>query len=229
MPIAASFAPTTAADTPAVEARVVCLDGVRGLMTILVLVSHYFGEVPHGFRALMFGWFAVDMFFVLSGYLVGKLILEKQHHDNFFQVFYVRRVCRTLPIYFVCLAISIVLMGIFSAPWVDADHAFPIWSYFTFTQNFFMAGMSGIGAHWLSPTWTLAVEEHFYLIVPFLFFIIPRRRLGLTLVAIAVGALAIRAGVYEFLENPGLIGCLGSASTIRCAWRPSYCWRRHRY
>jgi peptidoglycan/LPS O-acetylase OafA/YrhL len=146
------------------------------------------------------------MFFVLSGYLVGKLILEKQHHDNFFQVFYVRRVCRTLPIYFVCLAINIVLMGMFSAPWVDADHAFPIWSYFTFTQNFFMAGMSGIGAHWLSPTWTLAVEEHFYLIVPFLFFIIPRRRLGLTLVAIAVGALAIRAGVYEFLENPGLIG-----------------------
>jgi peptidoglycan/LPS O-acetylase OafA/YrhL len=59
--------------------------------------------------------------------------------------------------------------GHFSAPWVDADHAFPIWSYFTFTQNFFMAGMSGIGAHWLSPTWTLAVEEHFYLIVPFLF------------------------------------------------------------
>jgi len=160
MPIAASFAPTTAVDTPAVEARVVCLDGVRGLMTILVLVSHYFGEVPHGFRALMFGWFAVDMFFVLSGYLVGKLILEKQHHDNFFQVFYVRRVCRTLPIYFVCLAINVVLMGIFSAPWVDADHAFPIWSYFTFTQNFFMAGTSGIGPMAISgPTSTRISPE----------------------------------------------------------------------
>lgn len=68
-------------------------------MTILVLVSHYFGEVPHGITALMFGWIAVDMFFVLSGYLVGKLILEKQHNDNFFQVFYVRRVaarCRSI-------------------------------------------------------------------------------------------------------------------------------------
>jgi peptidoglycan/LPS O-acetylase OafA/YrhL len=176
-------------------------------MTIMVLVSHYFGEVPHGISALMFGWIAVDMFFVLSGYLVGKLILEKQHHDNFFQVFYVRRICRTLPIYFVCLAINIVLMGIFSAPWADhADQAFPIWSYFTFTQNFFMAATSGIGAHWLAPTWTLAIEEHFYLIVPFLFFIIPRRRIGLVLAAVAVGALAIRAGVYEFLEHPGLIG-----------------------
>src|SRR5436309_15286262 len=115
-------------DSNANEARVVGLDGLRGMMTILVVISHYFAEVPHGISALMFGWIAVDMFFVLSGYLVGKLILEKQHHDNFFQVFYVRRICRTLPIYFVCLAINIVLMGIFSAPWADhADQAFPIW------------------------------------------------------------------------------------------------------
>jgi peptidoglycan/LPS O-acetylase OafA/YrhL len=206
MPVAASPASTTAADTPAVEKRVVCLDGVRGLMTLMVLVSHYFGELPHGISSLMFGWLAVDMFFVLSGYLVGKLILEKQHNDNFFQVFYARRICRTLPIYFVCLAINVVLMGAISAPWTDFDGPFPLWSYFTFTQNFFMAATGGIGAHWLSPTWTLAVEEHFYLIVPFLFFIIPRRRIALVLAAIAVGALAVRAGVYEFLAQPGLTG-----------------------
>ncbi len=182
-----------------------CLDGVRGLMTIMVLFAHYFGEVPHGISALMFGWIAVDMFFVLSGYLVGKLILEKQHHDNFFKVFYVRRVCRTLPIYFVCLVINIVLLSIFNAPWVDADHPLPVWSYFTFTQNFFMAATSGIGAHWLAPTWTLAIEEHFYLIVPILFFLIPRRRIGAVLVAIAASALILRAGSYLFLEEPGLV------------------------
>jgi peptidoglycan/LPS O-acetylase OafA/YrhL len=183
----------------------VCLDGVRGLMTIMVLLAHYFGEVPHGISALMFGWIAVDMFFVLSGYLVGKLILEKQHHDNFFQVFYVRRVCRTLPIYFVCLVINIALLSIFTAPWVDSDQPLPIWSYFTFTQNFFMAATGGIGAHWLAPTWTLAIEEHFYLIVPFLFFLIPRHRIAVVLIAIAAGALALRAGSYLFLEDPGLV------------------------
>ena len=200
----ALLAPTT--QSAAIETRVVSLDGVRGLMTIMVLVSHYFGELPHGLGWLMFGWIAVDMFFVLSGYLVGKLILEKQHHDNFFQVFYARRICRTLPIYFVCLAINIVLLRAFSAPWAESDGSFPIWSYFTFTQNFFMAATGGIGAHWLSPTWTLAVEEHFYLIVPFLFLVIPRRRIAFVLVAIAVGALVARAGVYEFLDRPGLIG-----------------------
>ena len=178
MPITASVSATADVEQPAVESRVVCLDGVRGLMTIMVLISHYFGEIPHGIKALMFGWIAVDMFFVLSGYLVGKLILEKQHNDNFFQVFYIRRVCRTLPIYFVCLAVNIVLMTAFAAPWVDADEPFPAWSYFTFTQNFYMAATGGIGAHWLSPTWTLAIEEHFYLIVPFLFVVVPRRRLA---------------------------------------------------
>jgi len=206
MALAVSPAPTTAAATPAAETRVVCLDGVRGLMTLLVLVSHYFGEVPHGINSLMFAWLAVDMFFVLSGYLVGKLILEKQHNDNFFQVFYARRVCRTLPIYFVCLALNIVLMGYFTAPWAEFDGSFPLWSYFTFTQNFFMAATGGIGAHWLSPTWTLAVEEHFYLIVPLLFFVIPRRRIAVMLAAIAAGALVSRACVYELLADPGLIG-----------------------
>ncbi len=206
MPITASVSATADVEQPAVERRVVCLDGVRGLMTIMVLISHYFGEIPHGIKALMFGWIAVDMFFVLSGYLVGKLILEKQHNDNFFQVFYIRRVCRTLPIYFVCLAVNIVLMTAFAAPWVDADEPFPAWSYFTFTQNFYMAASGGIGAHWLSPTWTLAIEEHFYLIVPFLFVVVPRRRLAATLVGIVVGAVGLRAGTYLWLDHPGLIG-----------------------
>jgi peptidoglycan/LPS O-acetylase OafA/YrhL len=206
MKVSTPASPPAATASPTGERRVVCLDGVRGLMTIMVLVSHYFGELPHGIGAFMFGWIAVDMFFVLSGYLVGKLILEKQHHGNFFQVFYARRVCRTLPIYFVCLVINFVLMHIFTSPWVEADRSFPMWSYFTFTQNFFMVATDSIGAHWLAPTWTLTIEEHFYLIVPFLFFIIPRRRIAIVLGTIAVCALAVRAGVYEFVEYPGLTG-----------------------
>jgi peptidoglycan/LPS O-acetylase OafA/YrhL len=79
------------------DRRIVALDGVRGLMTILVVLSHYFGEVPHGLSVFLLGRMAVETFFVLSGFLVGGLILGKMHHDNFFQVFYVRRVCRTLP------------------------------------------------------------------------------------------------------------------------------------
>jgi len=176
------------------EQRLVALDGLRGLMTILVVISHYFGAVPHGIAALMVGWIAVDMFFVLSGFLVGRLILDKQHNDNFFTVFYARRVFRTLPIYFVCLVINAVLLSIFTGSWVDADGSFPIWSYFVFAQNFYMAAANGIGAHWLAPTWTLTIEEHFYLLIPALFFIVPRNRIAGVLTALAVAAVAARAG-----------------------------------
>jgi peptidoglycan/LPS O-acetylase OafA/YrhL len=187
------------------EQRLVALDGLRGLMTILVVISHYFAEVPHGITALMVGWIAVDMFFVLSGFLVGRLILDKQQNDNFFTVFYARRVFRTLPIYFVCLAVNAVLLSIFTGHWVDADGAFPIWSYFIFAQNFFMAAADGIGAHWLAPTWTLAIEEHFYLLVPALFFIVPRNRIAAVLAALAVGAVAARVGTVALLGDRGTI------------------------
>jgi peptidoglycan/LPS O-acetylase OafA/YrhL len=187
------------------EQRLVALDGLRGLMTILVVVSHYFAEVPHGITALMVGWIAVDMFFVLSGFLVGRLILDKQENDNFFTVFYARRVFRTLPIYFVCLIVNVVLLSVFTGHWVDADGAFPIWSYFVFAQNFFMAATDGIGAHWLAPTWTLAIEEHFYLLVPALFFIVPRNRIAAVLAALALGAVAARMGTVALLGDKAAI------------------------
>ena len=163
---------------PAIEPRNAALDGFRGLMTIFVLVSHYLGEVPHGLPVFEVGWIAVIAFFVLSGFLVGRLILEKQDRANFFTVFYVRRACRTLPVYFVCVLVVFACIRLFArAHWLDVSVEFPLWSYLTFTQNAFVVMTGSIGAHWLAPTWTLAVEEQFYLITPALFFFAPRRRL----------------------------------------------------
>jgi peptidoglycan/LPS O-acetylase OafA/YrhL len=160
------------------ERRVMALDGLRGMMTILVVVSHYFGELPHGISALMFGWIAVDMFYVLSGYLIGRLILEKGHHDNFFSVFYLRRICRTLPIYFFCVILILLISEWIGSPaWLPDNVEFPSWSYFTLTQNMWMAATGSIGSHWLAPTWTLAVEEQFYLVAPAIVLMLPRRYL----------------------------------------------------
>lgn len=187
------------ASRPREEPRIVALDGLRGLMTIMVVVSHFFGEVPNGWHALAFGWIAVTMFFVLSGYLVGRLILEKQDRANFFKVFYVRRVCRTLPVYFFCVTlVFLILQAVPDARWADADVAFPLWSYLTFTQNFFMVATDSIGAHWLAPTWTLTVEEHFYLIAPILFFVVPRRHLLAVLAAAALLTTVYRFAAFEF-------------------------------
>jgi peptidoglycan/LPS O-acetylase OafA/YrhL len=180
------------------EPRIVALDGLRGLMTIMVVVSHFFAEVPNGWHGLAFGWIAVTMFFVLSGYLVGRLILEKQDRANFFKVFYVRRVCRTLPVYFFCVTlVFVILKALPAAHWADADVMFPLWSYLTFTQNFFMVATDGIGAHWLAPTWTLTVEEHFYLIAPALFFLVPRRYLLPVFAAAALLTVVYRFAAFE--------------------------------
>jgi peptidoglycan/LPS O-acetylase OafA/YrhL len=192
------------AETMGQERRIVALDGLRGLMTILVIVSHYFGEVPNGLRAAMVGWLAVDMYFVLSGYLVGKLILERKEHANFFAVFYVRRICRTIPAYLITIFVVFGLLALIKQPWVDADPQFPLWSYLTFNQNFFMISTDSIGAHWLAPTWTLAVEEHFYLVVPALIVFVPGRRLVPVLIAVVLGAVLLRAAIHRFDIVPGM-------------------------
>lgn len=190
-------APVPAKDGSLVETRIPALDGLRGLMTIFVVVSHYFGEVRHGPDGFKVGWIAVEMFFVLSGFLIGRLILEKKHHANFFAVFYVRRICRTFPVYFACVTIVFGLLAAFSgATWIDAPTRFPLWAYLSFTQNGFMLATGSIGAHWLAPTWTLAVEEQFYLLVPAVFFVVPRRWLLPVLTTIGLSSIAFRFLVY---------------------------------
>ena len=144
----------------------------------------------------MFGWVAVDMFFVLSGFLIGKLILEKCNCANFFTVFYIRRFCRIIPAYVVTVLLITVLLHVIEQPWSDAEIQFPLWSYLTFTQGFLMVATQSIGAHWLAPTWTLAVEEHFYLLVPALIVLTPRRWLAFVLLGVVISALGLRIAVY---------------------------------
>ncbi len=183
------------------EPRIIPLDGLRGLMTIFVVISHYFAELPNGQKAFAVGWIGVEMFFVLSGFLVGSLILEKAHHANFLKVFYIRRVCRTFPVYFGSVAVILALMALLGPrEWLGGLNAIPLWSYFTFTQNLYMAASNDVGMGWLAPTWTLAVEEQFYLVVPALFLLTPRRHLVVILLAIGVAAIGLRS--YNVLTNP---------------------------
>lgn len=176
--------------------RIPTLDGLRGSAAIMVVLSHYFGELEHGVRGLMFGWVAVDIFFVLSGFLIGKLILERQHHGNFFAVFYARRFFRIIPPYVLTIVVVAALVSVLPSTWTDAPVRFPIWSYLAFVQGFYMVTTQSIGAHWLGPTWTLAVEEHFYLLAPAAIVFAPRRWLTTSLIAVGVAAVAFRAAIY---------------------------------
>ena len=191
------------------DRRIPALDGVRGFMTIIVVISHYFGEVQHGLPGLMWGWMAVTMFYVLSGFLIARLILDKGHHANFFKVFYIRRVARTFPIYFVCVGLIVAITSLWQFSETYENAHFPLLAYFTFTQNFWMAATGSIGEHWLAPTWTLALEEQFYLLAPALILFVPRQYLMKLLIAMMGFAVLARYWVLDFTSlHPYAAGVL---------------------
>jgi len=116
-------------------------------------------------------WSAVDLFFVLSGFLIGGNLLDARDSPNYFSTFYIRRFCRVLPIYFLFLAFAGLAYGLIYQPigrpldWVFGENM-PWYSYVLFIQNFWVAKANNGGPPILSPTWAFAVEVQFYLVVP---------------------------------------------------------------
>ncbi|MBR0687368.1 acyltransferase [Bradyrhizobium manausense] len=176
-------------------ARIPELDGARGLAVLSVVIAHYIGEVDHALLGFEFGWMGVYLFFVLSGFLIGSIILERKDSPNFLAVFYAKRGLRILPVYVLTLAATFAAIRLIApAPWIS--NTLPTSTYLTFTQNIAMAWRGDYGMPWLVPTWTLAVEEQFYLAVPLLMMLIPARALLPAIVAGIVLCLVTRTALY---------------------------------
>ena len=171
--------------------RIPELDGLRGLAILLVLIWHYgVGANSEGNHRWVYYledvcslfWSGVDLFFVLSGFLIGGILLDARDSPNYFKAFYARRVFRIIPIYTVVvvtfyLCIAAGLPGRFSnSVWLLGPTA-PWYSYATFTQNIRYATGSADTANWFRPTWSLAIEEQFYLILPAVVWLVSRKRL----------------------------------------------------
>ena len=192
-------------------ARMPELDGLRGLAIAMVLVYHFFvGQVypPRGTflagvkRLCDLTWSGVDLFFVLSGFLLGGILLDNRGKRNYFKAFYARRACRILPLYTAVVLAYFVARALVSGTWRATPFAYllepalPAWSYLTFTQNFVMAAREAFGAHWLAVTWSLAIEEHFYIFLPLFLSIVPVRRVPVIILVLVAGVMALRAVVY---------------------------------
>ena len=182
--------------------RLPALDGLKGLMILLVVLSHVFADIPGGGSALAIGGMAIDVLFVLTGFLIGQLVLEKGARDNFFTVYAVRRLCRTLPVYFVCVISAIAVFSVLPLGTVESGGPLPIWSYLTFTQNVFMAARDSFGQSWLAPTWTIVVALQFYVVAPALLLFTPYRSIVPMLLAVAVAAVLFRAGIFALGLSP---------------------------
>jgi len=218
--------------------RIAQLDGVRGVAILLVIVWHYFAcqviaepnsIISYFNIALRLTWSGVDLFFVLSGFLIAGILLDHRSTSNFFQVFYVRRACRIFPLYFLILGLFVCLTASphFTSPsfkWIFHD-PLPIWSYASFTQNLLMGARGDFGPHWLGITWSLAVEEQFYLFVPLLIYFLPRRRLFYVLFAAILAAPLLRfasPGFHAFVNTPWRSDSLlsGALLALLVRWNP---------
>jgi peptidoglycan/LPS O-acetylase OafA/YrhL len=171
--------------------RIVELDGLRGAAALVVVFAHYFAESEHGFSHLQLGWLGVNVFFVLSGFLIGGIILDQSHQPGFLRSFYFRRVTRIFPVYFIVfLATIFCAYATHGHRW--SDHPFAAITYATFTVNFALMGGHDWGSLWLRPAWTLAVEEQFYLVLPLLIMAAPRRWIVWLLGGLWAASLAFR-------------------------------------
>ncbi len=160
---------------PRPEGRIRELDGLRGLAIVLVVLLHYVKDGVTGTGALYslglaplrLAGTSVDLFFVLSGFLIGGNLLNVKRSDTYFRTFYLRRFYRILPVYFLWLLLFACGLAL-ADPRMKGmfNQTLPLWSYPLFLQNFAMAIQGTYGAQWVMITWSLAVEEQFYLILP---------------------------------------------------------------
>lgn len=159
------------------------LDGIRGLAILMVLGFHYgwdfFHTTPGSFWAyllvpLRLMWSGVDLFFVLSGFLIVGILLRTRNDPGYFRIFYGRRACRILPLYVVMGLLFLAGIWLHQTDRLYAPMLFEhvqgwTWSVL-FLQNFMLAAQTPGQINFLGPTWSLAVEEQMYLALPLLIF-----------------------------------------------------------
>jgi peptidoglycan/LPS O-acetylase OafA/YrhL len=152
------------------------LDGLRATAAGLVMVFHFVGH--HGeptaiLQASVIGQTGVELFFVLSGFLITRILLLSRDSPHFFKAFYARRTLRIFPLYYGFLAIHFFLLPpIFGSP-IPAFGS-QLWSWF-YLQNI-PATFTSLQSTGPSHFWSLAIEEHFYFVWPLMVFILSRRR-----------------------------------------------------
>lgn len=173
--------------------RILELDGFRAAAVLMVLISHLFYGWPLGEAGLSWlphvllvviahGWFGVDLFFILSGFLITGILLDSKDSQHYFRNFYTRRVLRIMPLYFAC-----ILVFYFA---YDGYRPYLALS-FLFLANFFHA-FHVQAPHGPAVFWSLAVEEHFYLLWPLLVRLLKRTWLFALTVLIVVGTPILR-------------------------------------
>lgn len=202
-----SLSPKTPA--PILRPKMPELDSLRGVACLLVLFFHGFGNhyaanglpfLERGFiSATGYGWTGVNLFFVLSGFLITGILLDSKDTPRYYARFYYRRALRILPAYY-----GILLVVIFFTRTGMVDR--PVsWSFLGLSAIYLANSVRLFGVQTdYGVLWSLAVEEHFYLLWPFC--VQKLRRGGLTILAILICVLALGCRIVAFWLGSNALG-----------------------
>lgn len=175
------------------------LDGTRGMAIVLVLIWHCFFLTPNSIAAELYnrfaglGWLGVDLFFVLSGFLITRILIAERQRPDYYSRFYLRRVLRIFPAYYFTLMMVYLLVPLIYPPIRDAQVLYQ-WPWFLLhAQNWGMATQHAAydwpGIHHF---WSLAIEEQFYLVWPLLVAMTPPERLRRVCIVLIIGSIATK-------------------------------------
>ena len=227
------------------EARAIpTLDGMRGIAVLLVLMFHFAwtfpGDIPEDAVTMMdkvavrvhdflwSGWTGVDLFFVLSGYLItrGLVAPSKRAIGSRLKMFWMRRVLRIFPLYYAFIIVGSIVALIYAAmctPGTAAtlaggDPCGPAWipgvSYWIYMQNYALAFDDKV-LRWTAHFWSLAIEEQFYFVWPIVAVMIARKRLANVIPLLVLAVVALRGFlVFKGAQVPALTGLLHDQNGI---------------
>lgn len=198
------------------------LDHLRALAILLVLLFHYqvYYGIPDFFGSAEltviadFGWSGVDLFFVLSGYLIGNKLLGDidQTGGIRFSRFYVNRAYRILPAYFTTVAIYFLFAELREGRSIQ-----PLWKFLTFTQN----TPIDLYANTFSHAWSLCVEAHFYVLLPLLLYFLFANRLQRKGAYVLLGVVAFGA-VARYITWEAFVDTLSGRQRLGAALQYLY-------
>ncbi len=197
------------------------LDGLRAVAILLVLLGHHLAAAPvAGIRRVTeMGWVGVDLFFVLSGFLIGGILLDQRTAANYYRVFYLRRFLRIVPLYAVILVPGLLVLGLglqayFAGHTLGSQPVAALWLCPFFLQNVGAVLAMNVPAY-LGPTWSVAVEEQFYLLLPPLVRHLDREKLLKFLALAIVVAPLLRGGLLWLFGDRAGLACY---VLLPCRW-----------
>lgn len=223
--------PDTVPPELALPSHIPALDGIRGIAVLLVLFCHATqrpfgegGEINAHFVGMIdklvlvlarMSWTGVDMFFVLSGFLITGILFDAKGKDHFFRNFYARRTVRIFPLYYTCLVLYLIVWPHFPQ-WMSQGfgeiQTSTIW-YWLYLSNYSQAITEQLGrvtTHIVHVSWSLSIEEQFYLCWPLVVYLFDRKTLLKICVGVFFGSMVLRTGllaVGKFYWAMGFTPC----------------------